>query len=81
MIGRCTALALSLLGLVGCSSPLGRIGLDPELIRAAQKDTAAWCIRAGMSTTGAGWISYWRDNAVDRPASTMRDCVGPVVLP
>lgn len=74
-------LAATLLLTTNCAGPMGRIGLDHEVIATLAQDQAAWCVTIEVMTL-AVWLStlrvtYWRENVLGRPMSNMRDCVVP----
>lgn len=63
----------------GCVGPMGRLGLEPQVVDLLTKDTAAWCVTVEAGTLFLGIaairITYWRDNAPERGMSNMLDCV------
>ena len=79
------ALALALLLCSACVGPIGRIGLDREVIQALAADQAAWCITVDWAQlfliVSMIRVSYWRDNAIMRPPTAIRDCADARLLP
>ena len=71
-------MGLALLALTGCVGPVGRIGFDRDVIQTLAQDRAAWCIEVQFAQlfvfVQVVRVSYWRDNAENRPPSQMRDC-------
>jgi hypothetical protein len=73
------------LTLTGCIGPLGRVGLEPDVVHMLTRDTAAWCVTVELANLVLGVtvvrVTYWRDNAPERGMSDMRHCTPWDIVP